>query len=59
MLAYLSLPDGRDFGLVMIPEGLARAYIKYPFTRADQYVEAENRAKGAQLGMWASNSPQP
>lgn len=26
LLAYLDLPDGRDFGLVMIQEGLARAY---------------------------------
>ena len=40
LLAYIELPDGRDFGLIMIREGLAKAYPKYPFSRQNKYVLA-------------------
>ena len=52
LLAYLDLPDGRDFGLVMIQEGFARAYPKYPFSRQDAYLEAEQIAQQNKLGLW-------
>jgi endonuclease YncB( thermonuclease family) len=38
LLAYLELPDGRDFGLVMVQEGHAKVYTKYPFSRQEQYL---------------------
>jgi micrococcal nuclease len=40
LLAYLELPDGRDFGLVMVQEGLAKVYTKYPFSRQEHYLMA-------------------
>ena len=40
LLAYLELPDGRDFGLVMVMEGHAAVYTKYPFSRQDSYLKA-------------------
>lgn len=58
LLAYIDLPDGRDFGLVMISEGLARAYPKYPFSRMSEYLRAENEAKTAKVGMWGVAEPQ-
>lgn len=52
LLAYLRLPDGRDFGRVMIEEGLARSYAKYPFSRSGVYAAAERRARLSGAGMW-------
>ncbi|MCD4825488.1 MAG: thermonuclease family protein [Phycisphaerae bacterium] len=52
LLVYIELPDGRDFGLVMISEGLARAYPKYPFSRVEAYLEVEQKAKNAKIGLW-------
>jgi len=52
LLAYLDLPDGRDFGLLMINAGLARAYPKYPFSRQDTYLAAERTAQQEKTGIW-------
>jgi micrococcal nuclease len=56
LLAYLDLPDGRDFGLVMITEGRAKAYPKYPFSRQELYLEAENVARQNGAGIWAEQA---
>lgn len=45
VLGYLELPDGRDFGLVMIEEGHAVAYTRFRFSRQAVYVAAERRAR--------------
>ena len=57
LLAYLELPGGRDFGLVMINEGLAKAYPKYPFSRVAAYLAAEQKAKAGNVGLWQSRQP--
>lgn len=56
LLVYLDLPDGRDFGLVMIQEGFAKAYPKYPFSRQKVYLEAEQIAQMNKVGIWAEQS---
>ena len=56
LLAYLDLPDGRDFGLLMIQEGLARAYPKYPFSRQQAYLEAEEIAQQNKVGLWVGQA---
>jgi len=53
LLAYIALPDGRDFGTIMISEGLAKAYPKYPFSRMSKYLAVEQQATNAKVGMWA------
>jgi len=58
LLAYIDLPDGRDFGLVMIQEGFARAYPKYPFSRQESYLKAEEIAKHNKTGIWTEH-PDP
>lgn len=58
LLAYLELPDGRDFGLTMIREGFARAYPKYPFSRQKAYLQAEQIAQQNKVGIWAER-PDP
>ena len=45
VLGFLELPDGRDYGLVMIQEGHAVAYTRFRFSRQAEYVEAERRAR--------------
>ncbi|MCH7559255.1 MAG: thermonuclease family protein [Planctomycetes bacterium] len=55
LLAYIDLPDGRDFGLVMIQEGFARAYPKYPFSRQESYLKAEEIAKHNKTNIWAEH----
>ena len=56
LLVYLKLPDGRDYGMVVVREGLARAYTKYPFSRSAEYVRAEQEAREAGRGLWAKES---
>ena len=55
LLTYVGLPDGRDFGLLMIRKGFARAYLKYPFSRIAKYVAAEQAAKNDRVGMWGDS----
>lgn len=57
LLAYVTLPDRRDFGPVMIEEGLARAYTKYPCAREAGHVKAEAAARNARVGLWAATVP--
>ena len=59
LLAYLELPDGRDFGLIMIGEGMARAYPKYPFSRVTEYMAAEQKAKAGKVGIWQDQRSVP
>ena len=65
LLAYIEMPDGRDYGLVMIQVGLSKAYIKYPFSRMLAYSRAEqktnqhkNRKRGSDMlfgkDLWAA-----
>lgn len=56
LLAYIKLPDKRDFGLILITEGLARSYPRYPFSRQRKYARAEKKAKRKKVGMWEKRS---
>ncbi|MDQ4033057.1 MAG: thermonuclease family protein [Actinomycetota bacterium] len=63
-LAYILLPDGRDFSVLAAEGGHARAYIdKAPPQRYVAISAAESRARAAGLGLWgptcASTPPQP
>lgn len=43
-LAYVRLPDGRDYGLLMLREGICSDYsAKYPHPRQAEYRAAERR----------------
>ncbi|MBN1258378.1 thermonuclease family protein [Candidatus Peregrinibacteria bacterium] len=45
LLSYVRLKDGRDFGLVLIREGLCRDFgFRYPHPRAAEYRKAEKEA---------------
>lgn len=52
LLAYVHL-EQRDLGLEMIQRGLALAYTRYPVTRQDVYLAAQDQARKQRLGLWA------
>jgi endonuclease YncB( thermonuclease family) len=57
-LAYLSAPDGRDYGEELLRTGLAVLIADPPnLDRLDCYTAAESEARGRHLGIWSADSP--
>jgi micrococcal nuclease len=54
LLAYIWLPDGRDFGEAMIVDGFAHEYTyDLPYARQAAYRAAQGSAMAAQAGLWS------
>jgi len=54
ILAYVTLPDGRDFGQVMIADGYAYEYTHiYPYKNQQLYKAAQAHAQEDEVGLWA------
>jgi micrococcal nuclease len=54
-LAYVRLPDGTDFGLLMIREGYAREYtFAAPYARQTAYRAAQADARAHHRGLWGA-----
>ena len=57
LLAYVELSDGTDVGERMLADGYAREFATLTgsssYERRDRYVQAEFKAKEAQLGLWS------
>lgn len=54
ILAYVTLPDGRDFGQVMIADGYAYEYtFIYPYKNQQIYKDAQAQAQENAVGLWA------
>jgi micrococcal nuclease len=53
-LRYVTLPDGADYGLLMIREGYAHEYTYngVPHMRAQSYTQAESVARTLGRGLW-------
>ena len=57
LLAYVWLPDGRNFGEVMIAEGYAHEYTyDQPYTYLDAFMAAQDAAMVNQVGLWSSST---
>ncbi len=57
LLAYLILPDGKDFGRSMIDGGFAYEYTyNVPYKKQDEYKEALVNARNNKVGLWASGA---
>ncbi len=55
LLAFLTMPDGRDFGAAMIEAGYAVEFtFARPHARQQEYRELERQAARAGVGMWGS-----
>ena len=54
LLAYVWLPDGRNFGEVMIGEGFAHEYTyNLPYAYVDSFKLAQDSAFTTQAGLWS------
>lgn len=53
-LAYIILPDGRNFSIVMAQAGAARAYVygRTPVMQASAILDAQLEARQARRGLW-------
>lgn len=54
LLAYVGLPDGRDFGQVLVADGFAYeyTYLGKKYKNQTQYQQAEAVAKAGKAGLW-------
>jgi micrococcal nuclease len=52
-LAYVFLADGTCFNRELVRQGYARAYVRFPFARQEQFVADEQAARAARRGLWA------
>jgi micrococcal nuclease len=56
-LAYVWLPDGRNFGEVMIADGFAHEYTyNLPYAYLDSFRAAQDTAIANQVGLWSSST---
>jgi micrococcal nuclease len=58
LLRYVYLPDGRLVNAEIIKQGYGFAYTSFPFTKADEFRQAERQAREGNKGLWASCQPQ-
>lgn len=57
LLRYIYLPDGTDFGLVMIQEGYAYEYTyDVPYQHQAEYKKAQIEAENGRKGLWSDTS---
>lgn len=52
LLAYVVLPDGRDFNAELIRSGCGYADVRFPHSRSDAYLELMETAIAEQVGLW-------
>lgn len=56
-LRYVHIKDGPLFNAEILLQGLARVAAQYSFARQSQFVEREQRARQAGLGIWSPAAP--
>jgi endonuclease YncB( thermonuclease family) len=49
---FLPSPDGRLLNIEMLRAGMARVYTRYPFSRREAFLAAENLARKEGKGIW-------
>ncbi|HUS26647.1 MAG TPA: thermonuclease family protein [Nevskiaceae bacterium] len=54
LLRYVYLPDGKLVEYELIANGYGFAYTQFPFTKSDQFVEAEEAAETVVKGLWGN-----
>jgi micrococcal nuclease len=57
VLAYVTTPDGTDFGGFLLREGLARVYTAESFSRKNDYIRLEQEARSQGTGIWGKLLP--
>src|SRR5262245_13534881 len=57
LLRYVFLPDGRLLNAEIIRLGYGHAYLRYPFSRMEEFRSHERSARAGHLGLWAREAP--
>ena len=57
LLRYVYLPDGTCLNEEIIRQGYGFAYVKYPFSRMEEYRALEREAREAGQGLWSATAP--
>lgn len=57
LLRYVYIPDGRLVNLEIIKQGYGFAYTSFPFTKSNEFKQAETNAREAGQGLWSSCEP--
>ena len=52
LLRYVYLEDGTLFNMKMVEDGYAYAFRKYPVSKLDSFIQAENDARINKRGLW-------
>jgi micrococcal nuclease len=55
LLRYAYLSDGTLYNKKLIDEGYGFAYLSFPFTKADEFRNAQTAARQANKGLWAGD----
>jgi len=55
LLAYVYLPDGRLLNRVLLEQGLAVVYRRFPFRMKADFLAAEEDARRNKRGLWAED----
>lgn len=58
LLRYVYLPDGTLVNYKLIAEGYGFAYTSFPFTKSDQFKQAQKEAKELNKGLWGVCQPE-
>ncbi len=54
LLAYVILPNGKSLNEILLMEGLARAYKRFPHKMKQKFIRLERTARGKKLGIWSA-----
>ena len=57
LLRYVYLPDGKMVETELIKNGYGFAYTSFPFTKSDEFVNAQQQAKSDGKGLWGNCQP--
>ena len=57
LLAYIHATDGTDIGELLLSRGLARVYTGESFARKERYLDVQDNAMRAGIGVWSGMTP--
>lgn len=57
LLRYIYLPDNTLVNAEIIKQGYGFAYVNFPTTKKDEFLELQNEAKSQNRGLWAVCQP--
>lgn len=59
LLRYIYLPDGRLAQAEILKNGFAFAYVSFPFTKSDEFLNYQREAREQNRGLWNGCRPTP